>query len=75
MRVNERYNREADQPRSKDQLFSKWRNTNAVAVQFHTVFLRTRHEAVNGETEEILLVNTLEAFREETNKLFRFVEF
>ena len=62
MRVGERYNREKGQPRSEDQLFSKLRNTNIVAVQFHTMFLRIMCEALNGKTDGILLVILLKLF-------------
>lgn len=44
-------------------------------MQFHTVFLRIRREAVNCETEGNLLVNALKAFRKETNKHFDLLSF
>lgn len=39
------------------------------------MFLKMRREAVNSGNEEILFVDALEAFREETKKPFHFVEF
>lgn len=44
--ITQQYNKiDEGRHRTKDQLFSKWRKTNVVIVQFHTVFLRVRHES------------------------------
>nr|KAJ0192177.1 hypothetical protein LSAT_V11C800435620 [Lactuca sativa] len=74
-RVAEIYNRQALQPQRKYILYAKWRNAHTLATRFTIVFRRVMHDAENGENENILLQNALEAYHVETCKDFKLVEF